>query len=274
MSQQLDNLDRLREAVADNHAELLDRVVEVDEIYCPGCSGRRRVKLTEVTMKGRDYGPRRKAIHAGMAGFGFAHDPNETPRDRALRHLTEEGMAPALFTMQCVQCGAGFTAVVYEREGEDALAVFPDQLGGLTTKHTPNPVAYYLDQAARSQAAGAFSAAVAMYRVALEQMLEVEGYHQRMCGPKLAALEADIKAGKAPKWASVDQDVMGTLKDLGNGVLHTNGGDITLQENATPELLENIALAFEEILDVVIERPVKAQERKTALKQAADKMKK
>jgi hypothetical protein len=72
----------------------------------------------------------------------------------------------------------------------------------------------------------------------------------------LFALEKQIEAKNAPKWAQdVDAGVLRILSQLGNGVLHTNGGDITLQENATPELLEQIALAFEELLDYVYERP-------------------
>lgn len=94
-----------------------------------------------------------------------------------------------------------------------------------------------------------------------------------MCGPKIAALETDIKSGKAPKWAmEADPEVMRAISQLGNGVLHTNGGDITLQENATPELLDVIALAVEELLDLVYERPAQVQARKAALQAAAAKM--
>ncbi len=276
MATQLDSLDRLRDVVAEHYEELLEgKLVEVNELYCSTCSGRRRMKLFEITMKGRDYGPRRRSLPADLANYGSGYDPSETPRDRNLKRLAERGMAPALFMLKCVQCEATFTAMVYIREGGEALALFPSRLGGLSTKNTPPPAAYYLDQASRSQAAGARSAAVAMYRVALEQVLEHEGYTQRMCGKKLEALEADVAGGRAPKWATeVDRDLMTILKDLGNGVLHTNGGDITLQENATPDLLEMIGLAFEELLDVVYERQFQAHARRSALKQVADKMKK
>lgn len=279
MSNRLDSLARLRELVATRDSDLLaGKVIEADEIHCPMCSGPRRVKVRELKLWNRDPSiPRRKTspdIYHPASGVPKDPPETETPLQRAIKALAK-GMAPALFMYECNQCSTQFTALVYKGPAGDELAVFPSVLGGLSTKHTPPPVAYYLDQASRSQAVGARSAAVAMYRSALEHLLEEQGYRQRMCGPKIQALEKQISDKNAPKWAQdVDPEVMRTLSQLGNGVLHTNDGDITLQENATPELLQQIALAFEELLDYVYERPAAALARKVALQDAASKMKK
>ena len=50
----------------------------------------------------------------------------------------------------------------------------------MTTASTPPEVAYYLDQAARSQAVVAFTATVVMYRAALEHLRLEQGYDQKM----------------------------------------------------------------------------------------------
>jgi DNA-directed RNA polymerase subunit RPC12/RpoP len=271
----LDSLGHLREVVAAGFDALLDARIEADEIYCPRCSGRRRVKVQELKLWDRTYGgPRRKVVDYSLHPADPAYDSTELPEQRVFKRL-KAGMAPALFLYECNQCSTKFTAVVYSGPAGDELAVFPSVLGGLSTKNTPKSVAYYLDQSARSQAAGARSAAIAMYRSALEHVLEEQGYKQRMCGPKIKALQDDLNASKAPKWAQdIDHEVLKILSQLGNGVLHTNDGDITLQENATPELLEQIALAFEELLEYVYERPAAAEARKLSLQQAASKMKK
>lgn len=275
MSERLDSLVRLREVVAAHFDQLLDGPIEADGIYCPRCSGTRRVKIRELKLLSREPGaPRRNVMDFGAPSWDPSAPAGDTPEKRALR-LLEERMAPALFVYECNQCLCEFTAVVYKGPEGDELAVFPSVLGGLATKHTPSGVAYYLDQGARSQAGGARSAAIAMYRCALEHLLEEQGFKERMCGPKIEALERQIKAGNAPKWAvDIDPDMMKILSWLGNGVLHTNGGDITLQENATSELLEQIALALEELLDYVYERPAAAEARKSSLRAVALKMKK
>ena len=64
---------------------------------------------------------------------------------------------PVLVLLSCVQCDTSFTAVVYEGPDGRSLALLPSTYGGLTTPHTPPGVAYYLDQAQRSQSTGANS---------------------------------------------------------------------------------------------------------------------
>jgi hypothetical protein len=116
-----------------------------------------------------------------------------------LKRSGSSAAPPLLAILQCVQCDTSFTAVVYKGPEGDSLAVLPSTYAGLTTPHTPPGVAYYLDQAQRSQATGANFAAVAMFRGALEHLLFEQGYKEGMCGQKLADLEKAIAAGTAPK---------------------------------------------------------------------------
>jgi hypothetical protein len=80
-------------------------------------------------------------------------------------------------------------ALVYNGPQGPALAVLPDHDGGPSTPHTPKGVAYYLDQAHRATSVGANSAAIAMFRAALEFTLYGPGFTARMLGPKIAELD-------------------------------------------------------------------------------------
>jgi hypothetical protein len=107
-------------------------------------------------------------------------------------------LVPSVFLVRCRQCESGFTALIYGGANGPALALFPECEGGLTTPHTPPAVAYYLDQAARAQAVGARSAAVAMYRAALEHLLFDQGFKTGMCGQARKASK-DHKVRRVPR---------------------------------------------------------------------------
>jgi hypothetical protein len=91
----------------------------------------------------------------------------------------------------------------------------PSTYGGLSTPNTPPPVAYYLDQAHRARSVGALSAAAAMYRAALDQILFEQGFTEGTLGPKIGALE---KAN--PRWlANLDPAYLTVIKQIGDGAI-------------------------------------------------------
>lgn len=174
---------------------------------------------------------------------------------------------PNLFVMTCVQCDTTFTALVYQGPEGMSLAVLPSTWGGLTTPHTPPGVAYYLDQAQRSKSVGANSAAVAMFRGALEHLLFDQGFKKGMCGQKLADLEAAIKASTAPKWAyELDGEFLTVMKQLGDGAIHPNDGNIGAQYKLDNQLLAHVAHTFQMLLYLIYEVPQQKQKRLDALK--------
>jgi len=177
--------------------------------------------------------------------------------------------APAVFSYACVQCDATWTALVYGSQGILELALFSEQLGGAVTVHTPPGVAFYLDQAARCHSSNAHSAALTMFRSALEWLLEDQGFTESPLGRKLAALEKAIQAGKAPKWiAEVDPEFVAVIKNLGNTAAHTNAGDLTKQNRVDAELYRGVETTFLELLDAIYERPRRRQQRLEDLKNA------
>jgi hypothetical protein len=98
------------------------------------------------------------------------------------RVLTPRDLARALFTYECVECQSKWTVLTYPGPQGVSLAIFGQSLGGLSTPNTPEPVAYYLDQAYKAGGASANTAAVAMYRAALEHLLFQQGYTKSMLG--------------------------------------------------------------------------------------------
>ncbi len=174
---------------------------------------------------------------------------------------------PILATLVCVQCDTLFTAVLYQSPEGKGLAILPSTYGGLTTPNMPVGVAYYLDQAQRSQSVGANSAAVAMFRAALDHLLFEQGFKKGMCGQKLAELEAAVKANTAPKWAyELDAEFLTVMKKLGDGAIHPNDGNVADQSKLDNELLAKITHTFQMLLFMIYELPHEKQKRLDALK--------
>jgi hypothetical protein len=184
--------------------------------------------------------------------------------------VTGKSVAPCLLRYTCVECRRRYTALVYRGPSGPALAIFPESLGGLATPHTPEAVAYYLDQAHKSESVSALSAAITMFRAAIEHLLFEQGYTVRTLGSKITRLEADIKAGSAaPRWArELDIEFLRVLKELGNYSIHPNEGDVSKQAQFDGPLLVEVKATVVELLDLVYEEPRRRADRLAALKAA------
>jgi hypothetical protein len=216
------------------------------ELYCPGCGGPRRMRMAS---RNKSFGDR--AFATGVEGLAA-------------------GMAPAAFTLRCVQDDTEFSALLFQGPDRYELAIFPAVRGGLATPHTPAGVGFYLDQAQRAQSAAANSAAVAMYRAAIEHVLYEQGFTDRMLGPKLKALQAAINDGTAPKWASeLDAAYLSVINQLAAGAIHPGDGDVAKQSTFDSEILTQLEITLAELVHVVYERHHEEQARLDALKAAA-----
>ena|SRR2546427_4502042 len=250
----LDRIDDLVEALRSNPRVFLEQVVRTGSLYCPACGDERRMGIA--------------IIHA-------PRDLIQAARNGAVRHGQSKDFVPSLLALACVQCETLFTGVIYSGPDGPEAIILPSIRGGLTTPHTPVGVAYYLDQAHRAEVVGARSAAVAMYRGALEQLLFEQGYTTGMLKKKLETLELDIGKGTAPKWAlDLDTEFLAVLKDLGDGSIHPNDGDVTKQSVLDEELVRKVRATFLMLLFLVYEAPHKKQEHLKALKTKAQVLKK
>lgn len=251
----LDRIDDLVQALKSNPGLFVNRgVARTGSLYCPTCGDERRMGIVVLNAP---------PDLATAARNGFL----------GAQKITE--FVPSLILLACVQCETRFTCVIYDApDGPDAV-ILPSVRGGLTTPHTPEGVAYYLDQAHRAEVVGARSAAIAMYRGALEHLLFEQGYKTGMLGKKLEALESAVGKGAAPKWAAdLDTEFLAVLKDLGNGSIHPNDGDVTKQSVLDEELLRKVRQTFLMLLFLVYEAPHKKQEHLAALKTKAQILKK
>jgi hypothetical protein len=125
----------------------------------------------------------------------------------------------------------------------------------VATPNTPAGVAYYLDQADRAECVGARTAAVAMYRAALEHLLFEQGYTTGMLNAKIQELIRRRDAGEASGWArDLDADHLTVINRLGNFSIHPNDGDISGQSRLDSGLLSAVRELFSYLVDEVYER--------------------
>lgn len=254
----LDDLSRIEEVLR-KHAYLLrgqsSESFTTPEMHCVKCGAARRMVIQGRYSALQENSNETITMYLKSKGIG--------------------GVIPALLDYTCVQCVTRYTVLIYQGPTGPALAVLPTVLGGLTTPNTPERVAYYLDQAHKSHCVGANSAAVAMFRAALDHLLFEQGYKKGMTGEKVTALEKGIAAGTAPKWArELDPAFLGVLTKLGAGSIHPNDGDVKKQEVFDNALIAAIKATFAELLDTVYEADERKAARLSALKEAAEALKK
>ncbi len=178
--------------------------------------------------------------------------------------------SPSLWRYECLQCNSTYTGIIYNGPLGQDLSVFSVINGGLSTPNTPRSVAYYLDQAHRSQTVSASSAAMAMYRAALEHILYEQGFINGMLANKIKDLESAIASGTAPKWAvELETEYLKYIKDLGNGAIHANDGNIDQQQIIDSDLLNKVSEVFRMLLFVVYELEQKKKSMLESFKNAA-----
>lgn len=218
-----------------------------DGTWCPDCSGVRRMSVQALHWQ-TSLGD----VQIRMSSRTVRFDPDDLP---------------SVFLLKCVQCRMAIIVVAYVGPTGPTTVALPESLGGLGTPATPEPVGYYLDQAARAQSIGALSAAVTMYRAALEQLLFEQGFTSGMLHAKITALE---DSQSPPAWRdALAPEFMRAVKDLGNAAIHPNGGDIGRQAAFDAALLRQVHALFAELLDRVYEQPGRQAQRLDAIRRAA-----
>lgn len=239
----------------------------IGEIYCPRCGDNRRMRAQSFSCDEsmlRPSGPPLPPDIRAQVG------PSPPISENILRSLV-----PSLFSLDCVQCDALFTLVIYDGDVGPSFAIIPSVQGGLSTPNTPGGVRYYLDQAARSHALGADTAAIAMFRAALDFLLFEQNLRGRMLGDKIQNLEERLKNGTAPKWAKdLNTEFLRIIKDLGNASIHPGKGDISRQTAIDTNLYIQVVQTFQELLHLVYELPVQTSMRLSKLRSTSATLKK
>ncbi|RJS19568.1 hypothetical protein DRW03_21285 [Corallococcus sp. H22C18031201] len=278
----VNSIDSVHEAVARDHDTLkAGNATREHSLHCPQCTALRRVRMVALLLRGEPVALKSPATESSI---GVTLEPRDIMDDRweeiedqkckdRLEFLGERGLAPSVFMFECVQCDTRFTGLVCAGVSlVDVWVLVPTVMGGVATPHAPPAVRYYLDQAWKCQSVAAYSAAAAMYRAALEQVLESEGYAQSMLAAKIQAFEESVTSPgpSTPGWAkSLDSAFLRVIKDLGNGAIHSNAGDISPQSSFDANLISQVEATFSELMDVVYEAPAKQAERLKKMQAAA-----
>ena len=156
--------------------------------------------------------------------------------------------------MTCPQCDAEYALIALERPSGLDVVLLLCAPGVAKKSSAPAEVTYYLDQAERARAGGAHSAAVAMYRAALEHLLLEQRFDDHYLSGKLKGLRRQKQAGEGPPWVrEVDDVAIDLLKQVADGALHTNDGDISRQDGIDAELLASVELVFAALMEEVYE---------------------
>jgi len=241
------------------------------EMYCPRCGGYRRMSV-ELLYPVLRNGVVEQLILSDANLNGTKHNK---PKIDEYIHKLSPLLSPSLWQYTCLQCDTTFTTVIYEGPNEQAMAILPSCNGGISTPNTPQSVKYYLDQASKAKSIGASSASIAMFRAALDSLLFQQGYQKGMLGSKIQQLCSDIDSGSAPKWAmELEVDFLKVIKDLGNGSIHPNEGDINTQAQLDNELVSRVLDTFLLLLFLIYEVEIEKTNRLNSLKLKANLIKK
>ena len=258
-------LDGLRAAVQLHAPETQHNFAIVTGTHCPQCGDDRRLVLSALLWTNR-WTPQkihRRQLGVVLEGQGGVPPLSEYPADSE--------PDPAVYSAVCLQCEHVYLLVVHSGPDGLELAALPSSYGGLATPKTPDPVAYYLDQANRARSVGALSAAAAMYRAALDQLLFHEGYEKGTLGVKIRELEA---ADPAPSWyTNLDPAYLEVINWIGSGAIHPNDGNVDHQKVIDRDITEAVDALFTEILDLVYERPDQRKARLSTVRRVAEQLK-
>jgi hypothetical protein len=224
-------------------------VGEFTGTHCPHCGESRRMRLVARDDRCAGLNPRE------IRSTGLTLEEVQGKRDPLAYSI---GWPPCVFTATCLQCQRALALVVYPGP-PPGLIVLGGAMRGVATQGTPPALAFYLEQAYRARAAGAYTAAAAMYRSALEQFLADQGLDARQLNDRIRlATEA------APRWLEhLDDELMHALRELGNVAVHGGEGDPGERDGVYRSLVSDFEQLFAVLLDDVYELPA----RRDALRQ-------
>ncbi|MDQ5937892.1 MAG: hypothetical protein QG574_5251 [Cyanobacteriota bacterium erpe_2018_sw_21hr_WHONDRS-SW48-000092_B_bin.40] len=232
----------------------------IGTLYCPHCSEYSGMKLNtlhfEHTIGQQLY---REITREDTIGY--------RPRPELPEYLP-----PSLFRLDCVNCKNAFYVLLLCGDKSPTLVFFSIRGGGVATPNTPELVKYYLEQAYKAQSATAYSAALAMYRAALEQLLENKGFDGKLPA-KLQKLTDDIKNGSAPSWAKrLDIAALQVIKDICNA--HVHPSELAKLQALDAVFMSDVQKTFSSLLSIAYEQEPRQTAAKAKLKAALNKGKK
>jgi hypothetical protein len=226
-----------------------------EKTYCPACVKNRYFSIEILKGTGTLTRLCRKRPFTGDGRFD-----------------TDE-FGPSLLQYKCENCFLIINAMIYDGSEGPAIASFPVANGGLATPNTPDSVSFFLNQAFKCVSIDAKAAAVAMFRVALEQLLLENGFGEN-CGlldGKIAALEALKTTNTPPDWiVDLDSELLTNMRKLGNLSAHPKS--LVEIKNLDSRTLEGAVELFQYLLAEIYERPKNDEKLLSKLKNTRNKI--
>lgn len=231
-----------------------------DEIYCPKCGDSRKYEFKMQFDNSNNVGNHFPIPGNTLQNIldkckeDFEGDDYEEFEEYVYKAIVLK-RGRIFITGKCLQCDNDVNIIIYNENNKPAMVKLFRCGSGVSTKHTPENVKYYLDEAYKCKTMGAYTASVAMYRTALENLLYDNEYTQNSLDKKIKALEEDKLAGNAKPWAIYIQGgILNKIKLLGNSAVHPNKGNIGAQQHLKDEeLLRCIDEVFKYMLDRIYE---------------------
>lgn len=252
------NLDYFLNKIYTKEINIIKKDLSI-ECLCSSCKEKRKMNLQ---MWDYESNPIKPIIYSGTGSI-YNQDSEKVIQ-------VKDSVFPSLWIATCKQCNEQHFIVLYKLNNNKKILIISESFQGIATNHTPDAVKYYLDEAYKCKMIGANSACVSMYRAALEQVLFEQGYTDGMLNKKIRKLEEDKKNGCSKEWVmNIDEDIFKYIKNLGNGSIHPNDGDISKQYTFNNRLIDSIDIVFKEILNQVYEIPIEKRKLKERLKEAA-----
>ncbi|MEK5165993.1 hypothetical protein NYE69_27105 [Paenibacillus sp. FSL R5-0527] len=239
-----------------------------EDLFCSRCGGFRKNEIEPLYVNG-DFSSSFLENFQKPNGNNFYGVYSK----ESIFQILRVKISPSFWKCQCLQCDSISHIIIHSGPNGEELLILPSTFGGLSTPNTPQNVAFYLDQANRSHIMGANSAAMAMYRAAIEHILVGHGYNRRMLGNKIQDLLKDIEENNAPQWAyEFDTDFLKYIKKLGDSAIHANDGNIEQQIHLDNELIKNVKSVISFLLFVIYESAHKKQQLLDNLKSTTQRI--
>lgn len=173
-----------------------------------------------------------------------------------------------VYVHTCRQCHNETFLIKHTVDGEPTLTFVYSTVLQYDTSCVPEGINYYMGQAFKSKSVGAYSAAMAMYRSALEFLLYESGFDENRLVDKIKSFE-----DKPPDWAtSLSSQFMGIIRELGNDSVHPNRGNISEQEKFDFDMLEAVEITLNELIERAYILPQKERDRLSVLSKASRKV--
>ena len=134
--------------------------------FCPHCGDERKMEI-KLKHFDDDRNPYRYSMGAPH-GTIYPNNLNSTKEKKSIAI----SKFPIILKCTCLQCNSQVITLIYlDANQKLKYAFLYDAYTGAITPNTPDEIKYYLTEAFKCRAIGAYSATVAMYRSALEWLM-------------------------------------------------------------------------------------------------------